>query len=66
MNRSPNPTTKVSPEKLFTGKEPPPLFQGIPQGIPIPTRDEIDESKKSLRTPSKTRGAAQAEDDKAS
>ena len=36
LNRSPNPTTKLCPSKLMTGIDPPPLFEGIPQGIPIP------------------------------
>ena len=45
MNRSPNPTTRVSPEKLFTGEEPPSLFHGIPQGIKVPTTPEVNEIK---------------------
>ena len=42
INRSPNPTTKLCPFKLMTGIEPPPLFEGIPQGIPVPSNNEID------------------------
>lgn len=45
MNRSPNPTTKFSPEYLFTGKEPPSLFHGIPPSLPVPTSEEVDKMK---------------------
>ena len=45
INRSPNPTTKFTPEFLFSGKQPPSLFHGMPQGIPVPTQDQVDECK---------------------
>ena len=48
LNRSPNPTTKLCPEKLMTGLDPPPLFKGIPRGIPIPSDKEIDEYSKTF------------------
>ena len=46
LNRCPNPTTKVSPEKLMTGIEPPSLFHGLPETIDIPGQEEVDEKRK--------------------
>ena len=45
INRSPNPTTKVCPEKLMTGKEPESLFVGLPATIPVLKQSELDERK---------------------
>ena len=43
INRTPNPTTQVSPEKLMMGKEPESLFAGIPATVPIPGQVEQNE-----------------------
>ena len=43
INRTPNPSTQVSPEKLMTGKEPESLFAGIPATVPMPGQGEHDE-----------------------
>ena len=45
LDSSPNPSSKFPPETLFTGKEAPPLFQGVPEGIPVPNAQEIDKFK---------------------
>ena len=45
INRTPNPTTKVSPEKLLTGIEPPSMFHGLPDTIGIPGQTEVDEKR---------------------
>ena len=42
LNRTPNPTTKICPEKLQTGIDPPPLIQGIPHGIPVESTNDAD------------------------
>ena len=33
MNRTPNPTTRITPHELLTGEIPPPIFKGIPKHI---------------------------------
>ena len=43
INRSPNPSTEVSPEKLMTGREPESLFEGLPATVPVQGQKEIDE-----------------------
>ena len=48
LNRTPNPPTKVSPEKLMTGKEPSSLFYGLPKTIGIPDQAEVDEKGKAF------------------
>ena len=45
LNRTRNPTTKVSPEKLMTGKEPRNMFEGLPSTVPIPGQPEVDEKR---------------------
>ena len=42
MNRTPNPTTKISPHELLTGNKPPPLFYGIPPDGILPGQAELD------------------------
>ena len=42
MNRTPNPTTKISPHELFTGNKPPPRFYGIPPYVTPPCQAELD------------------------
>ena len=42
MNRTPNPTTKITPHELLTGCKPPPLFFGIPTDIIPPNQAELD------------------------
>lgn len=39
LYRTPNPTTKDSPERLITGKDPPSLFHGLPDPIGVPGQD---------------------------
>ena len=46
INRTPNPSTQVSPEKLMTGKEPESLFSGIPATVPIPGQVEQNEMQR--------------------
>ena len=46
INRTPNPTTQVSPEKLMTGKEPESLFANIPTTVPIPGQVEQNEMQR--------------------
>ena len=46
MNKSPNPTTRVCPETLQTGVDPPQLINGIPQGIPIDPPDKAHQLRK--------------------
>ena len=45
MNRTPDPSTGISPEKLITGKEPESMFEGLPSTAEIPGQAEIDERK---------------------
>ena len=42
MNRTPNPTTKVTPHELMIGEKPPPLFHGIPPNIAPLEQIELD------------------------
>ena len=42
MNRTPNPTTKITLHELMTGDKPPPLCHGIPPHISPPGQDELD------------------------
>ena len=46
LNRTPNPSTLVAPERLMTGKNPPSLFHGVPETIEIPGQAELDEKVK--------------------
>ena len=35
LNRTPNPSTMVSPERLMTGKEPEAMFTGVPEPVSV-------------------------------
>ena len=48
LNRTPNPFTKISPEKFMTGQEPSSLFYGLPNTIDIPDQTEVDEKEKAF------------------
>ena len=43
LNRTPNPTTKMSPEKLMTGRESRSMFESLPETVEIPEQAEINE-----------------------
>ena len=45
LNRTPNPSSRFAPEALFTGRDPPPLFSGVPTGIRVPDTQELDKCK---------------------
>ena len=45
INRTPNPTTQVCPEKLMTGKTPESLFDGIPATVAILGPTEMEERR---------------------
>ena len=42
MNRTPNPTSKITPHELMTGEKPTPSFHGIPPNISPPGQAELD------------------------
>ena len=46
LNRTPNPSTQVSPGKLMTGNEPESMFTGVPESIPATEPAQHDEVKR--------------------
>ena len=45
MNNTPNPSTKISPALLFTGKEPRPVLEGIPPSMTTQSQSLMEKCK---------------------